>query len=224
MLGSDSRVPQLRQTKKRGVPAITGAPRFLCSALKRNLSRQRPLKNRRAWTPQRIALRIAMGMRMRKPIRMADGDVAVAIAIPRRGLRQPRRITAWAASDRCCMDVVADGLQPLQYRLPLFPIQLPQERSQSLDERIFQQRFAVGFRDEEPVQPDVERLGDFLQRAEAWRHLPAFDARQIGARDLRSRLQLALGHAARFAQLANALADIIDRLRSDELLCHRVIT
>src|SRR5260370_16662652 len=139
MLGSGSGLRHLVETKKGGVPAIRGGPRFLCSALKRNLSRQRPLKNRRAWTPQRIALRIAMGMRMRKPIRMADGDVAVAIAIPRRGLRQPRRITDRAECDRCCMNVVADGLQPLQYRLPLFPIQLPQDRSQSLDERIFQQ-------------------------------------------------------------------------------------
>src|SRR5260370_19989916 len=115
------------------------------------------------------------------------------------------------------MNVVADGLQPLQYRLPLFPIQLPKERPQSLDERIFQQRFAVGLGYEEPFQADVEGLGDLLQCAEAGRHLSALDARQIGARDLGARLQLALGHAARFAQLANALADILDRLLVDEL-------
>ena len=96
-----------------------------------------------------------MGVRVRKPIRMADADVAVAIAIRRRVLRQPRRITDRAEIDGRCMNLVADGLQPLQYRLPLFPIQLPQERPQTLDERIFQQRFAVGFRDEEPVQADV---------------------------------------------------------------------
>src|SRR5207253_7695156 len=105
----------------------------------------------------------------------------------------------------------------LQDGLPLFPIQLPQERTQALNEGIFQQRFAVGFRDEKPVQADVERLGDFLQRAEARRHLAAFDAGEVGARDLRARLQLALGHAARFPQLANALADILDRLLVDEL-------
>src|SRR5204862_8258818 len=61
-------------------------------------------------------------------------------------------------------------------------------------------------------------LGNLLQRAEARRHLTAFDAREVGARDLRARLQLALGHRARFAQLANALADILDRLLVDELI------
>ena len=96
-----------------------------------------------------------MSVHVRKPIRMAHADVPVGIAIRRRVLWQPRRITDRAESDRRCMNVVADGLQPLQYRLPLFPIQLPQERPQSLDEGIFQQRFAVGFRDEEPVQADV---------------------------------------------------------------------
>ena len=94
---------------------------------------------------------------------------------------------------------------------------MPQERTQTLNEGIFQQRFAVGFRDEKPVQANVERLGDLLQRAEARRHLAAFDAGEVGARDLRARLQLALGHAARFPQLANALADILDRLLVDEL-------
>ena len=63
-----------------------------------------------------------MGVRMRKPIRMANADVTVAIR--RRGLRQPRRITDRAEIARRCMNVVADGLQPLQYGLPLFPIQL----------------------------------------------------------------------------------------------------
>src|SRR5258708_6493897 len=92
-----------------------------------------------------------------------------------------------------------------------------QERPQALDEGIFQQRYAVGFRDEDPVQADVERLGDLLQCAEAGRHLAALDAGEVGARDFGARLQLALGHAARFAQLANALADILDRLLVDEL-------
>ena len=78
----------------------------------------------RARTPQRIALRITMGVRMRKPIRMANADVTVAVAIRRRGLRQPRRITDRAEIARPCMNVVADGLQPRSYRLPLFPIQL----------------------------------------------------------------------------------------------------
>src|SRR5713226_5816469 len=213
-----------RANKKVG-QTFMSAPLF-CSVLKKDLSRQRPLKNRlalstegRARTPQRIALRITMSMRVRKPIRMADTDVPVAIAIRRRVLRQSRRITDRAESDRRCMNVIADGLQPLQYGLPLFPIQLPQERPQSLDERIFQQRFAVGFRDEEAVQADAQRLGDLLQRAKARRHLPAFDTRQIRARDFRARLQLALGHRARFAQLANALADILDRLLVDELFC-----
>ncbi len=66
----------------------------------------------------------------------------------------------------------------------MFPIQLLQERTQSLDERIFQQRFAVRFRNEEPVQTDVERFRDLLQRPQAWRHLSAFNTRQIGTRDL----------------------------------------
>src|SRR5260370_41066898 len=107
--------------------------------------------------------------RSRKPIRMADADVAVGSAIRRRELRQPRRITDRAKSDRRCLNMIADGLQPLQDGLPLFPIQLPQEREQSLDKGILPKRFAVGFPDEETVQPSVERLGDLLQRAEARR-------------------------------------------------------
>ncbi len=109
-------------------------------------------------TPQQIALRLAMGMRQSHAHsngRLGMSIVTVAVAICRRGLRHPRRITDRAESGRHCMDVIADRLQPLQYRLPLFPIQLPQERPQSLDERILQQRFAVGFRNEEAVQADV---------------------------------------------------------------------
>ena len=106
--------------EKRGVPVITGTPRFFVLCLEKNLSRKRPLKNGlalspegRARTPQRIALWITMGMR--KPIRMADADVTVAVAIRRRGLRQPRRITDRAEIARRSMNMVADGLQPLQY-------------------------------------------------------------------------------------------------------------
>src|SRR5271156_7135901 len=116
----------------------------LCSGLEtKNLPGSRPLKYRsRARSPQHIALRLPMGMRMRMPIRMAGTDmsvVSVAVAISRRGLRHPRRITDRAESNRHCMDVIADRLQPLENRLPLFPIQLPQKRSQSLDERILEQ-------------------------------------------------------------------------------------
>src|SRR5258708_5468625 len=183
------------------------------------LSRERSLKR---WlprsrkgcprTPQRVALRMTMRVIQRMPIRMDGAYMTIAVAIPRRGLRKPRRITDRAEILRQRSNVVADRLQPLQYGLPLFPIQLPQERPQSLDERILQQRFAVGFRNEEAIQPHVERFGDLLQSAQAGRHLPALDARQVRARHLRARLQLALRHRARFAQLANALADILDRL------------
>ena len=93
-----------------------------------------------------------MRVRQRMPIRMTgNARVAIAVAIPRRGLRQPRRITDRAEIRRQRSNVVADRLQPLQDRLPLFPIQLAQERPQSLDERIFQQRFAVRLRDEKTV-------------------------------------------------------------------------
>ena len=50
----------------------------------------------------------------RMPIRMARADVSlVAVAIRRRGLRQPRRITDRAEMCRHSCDVVADGLQSL---------------------------------------------------------------------------------------------------------------
>ena len=140
------------------------------------------------------------------------------VAIRRRILRKPRRVTDRAEVHRCRVNVIADRLQPLQDRLPLLPIQLPQERPQSLDERILEQRFAVRFRDEEPVQPHVQGFRDLLQRPETGRHLPAFDSREIRARDFRARLQLALGHRARFAQLANPLPDVLHGLLVDELL------
>jgi hypothetical protein len=52
---------------------------------------------------------------MRMPIRMAGTDmsvVTIAVAICRRGLRHPRRITDRAESNRHCMDVIADRPQP----------------------------------------------------------------------------------------------------------------
>src|ERR1700682_96628 len=175
------------QKQKRGVTFIT--PRQF--SIRKFLPRKRTLKGwlprsreRRAWAPQRVALRMTMRVRQRMPIRMAGTHMPVAVAIPRRGLRQPRRITDRAEIRRQRSNVVADRLQPLQYGLPLFPIQLTQERPQSLDERILQQSFAVGFRNEEAIQPYVQGCGDLLQGAEARRHLAALDARQIRARHL----------------------------------------
>src|SRR5437016_10822800 len=129
-----------------------------------------------------------MHVRMANAIRMACTDMTRHVAIRRRALWKPRRVTDRAEVRRRRVNVIADRLQPLQYRLPLFPIQLPQERPQSLDEGIFQKSFAVGFRDEKAVQADVERFGDLLQGPETRRHLSAFDAGEIGARDLRARL------------------------------------
>jgi len=91
---------------------ITGTPRFFVLYLGKNLSRERPLKNGlpegRVRAPQRIALRTAMGVRVRKPIRMAGTDRTVPIH--RRGLRKPRWITDRAEIEGHCTDVVADGL------------------------------------------------------------------------------------------------------------------
>src|SRR6266852_4912780 len=103
----------------------------------------------------------------------------------------------------CCIHVVADRVQTLQDGLPLFPVQLPQERPQPLDERILQQRFAIRFRDEEAVQSHVQRFRDFFERAETGRHLPA------------------LGHRPRFAKLADPLTDVLHRLLIRELRRHR---
>jgi hypothetical protein len=101
-----------------------------CALQGKLLSRQRPLKQWRPGTPQRIALRMTMSMRQRMPIRMARlRNMTVAISVSRRGLRQPRGITDRAEiSRRNRVNVIADRLEPLQDGLPLFPIQLPQER------------------------------------------------------------------------------------------------
>jgi len=110
-------------------------------------------------TPQRIACGLH-GHASAQPIRMAHADVAVAIAIAdagcgsRAGLPIGRRLIG------ADMNVVADSLQPLQNGLPTVQSSLPQERPQSWMNGVFQERFAVGLRDEEPVQADVERLGD----------------------------------------------------------------
>src|SRR6202043_1522108 len=152
---------------------------------------ERALIDRRTRATHWIALR----MRECVSIGMAGTDVtvtvsiAVSIAIPvairrRLLLRQPRRITDRAERGRNRSNVIADGLQPLQNGLPLLPIQLAQERTQSLDERIFEERFAIGLRNEEPVQANVERFGDFFQSAEARSHLTTLNARQVGTRHL----------------------------------------
>ena len=106
--------------------------------------------------------------------------------------------------------VFADRLQTLQDALPLRPIELSEVRTKTLNERIFEYRFAIGFRHEETVQTYAERFGNLFQRAEAWRHLPALNPGQIGSRDARTCLQLALGHAARLPQLPDALANVLD--------------
>jgi len=155
-----------------------------------------------------------MGVRGKKPIRMAGvTDVPVlSVAIRRRGLRQPSRVTDRAEGDRRCVHVIANGLQALEDRLPLFPVELAEERAQPLDERIFEQSFAVRFGNEEAVEADVEGFRNLFEGAEAGRHLAAFDAGQIRPANLGPRLKLALGHCPGLPQLANPLADVLDRL------------
>ena len=97
-----------------------------------------------------------MRVRQRMPIRMAGNrQMTIAVAIARRGLRQPRRITDRAEIIRHRSNMIADGLQPFQDGLPLLPIQLPQEWTQSLDEWVLQKRLAIRFRDEETIQPNI---------------------------------------------------------------------
>src|SRR5215469_16898179 len=159
-----------------------------------------------------------MHMCVPNAIRMACPDMPGHVAIRWGILRKPRGVTDRAEIHRCRVNVIADCLQPLEDGLPLLPVQLPQERPQSLDERILQKRFAVRFGNEEPVQPHIQRFRDLFQRAETGRHLPALDSREIGARHFRARLQLALGHGARFPQLADPLPDVLHGLLVDELL------
>src|SRR5262249_22238341 len=132
------------------------------------LSCQRPLKHRRSGTSQRIpAVRVRQRMRVRVSVRVTwMRDVSVAVTTSRGRLGQASGITDRAEiCRRYRADVVADRLQPLQDRLPLLPVQLAQERPQTLNERILEQRFAVGFRNEEAVQSYVERFRNFLERA-----------------------------------------------------------
>src|SRR5215831_5139889 len=139
----------------------------------------------------------------------------------RRRLGQPRRVTDRAEVRYRTSDMIANRLQALQNRLPLFPVKLLQERPEPLDERILEERFSVGFRNEKPVQADVERLADLFQRAEAWCHLPALDAREVGTRHLAFGLQLALRHPAGFPQLADTLPYVLHRFLVGELIGRR---
>ena len=79
------------------------------------LARQRPLKCRQPGSPQRVPLRLTMSLRGNQPIRMARvSDVPVLpVAIRRRGLREPCRVTDRVEIDRNRVHMVADGLQPL---------------------------------------------------------------------------------------------------------------
>src|ERR1700743_1886293 len=158
---------------------------------------------------------------MRMSVRMRD--VPVRVTTSRRRLGQASGITDRAEiGRRYRADVIADRLQPLQDRLPLLPVELAQERPQPLNEWIFEQRSAVRFRNEEAVETNIQRFRNLFERAEARRHLSAFNARQIGTRNLRPRLQLTLRRRARLAQLANALADILDRFAIRKLFARRL--
>src|SRR5579872_54310 len=108
--------------------------------------------------------------------------------------------------------VVANRGQASQNRLPLCPVELPQEWPQPLDEWILQQCFAVRFGNEEAVQANAKRFGNFLKYSEAGRLLSAFDSRQIRPGYSRTFLEVGLRHPAQFAQLPDALPDILQRL------------
>src|SRR6516225_8250879 len=108
--------------------------------------------------------------------------------------------------------VIANRLQPFQNALPLGPIELSQIRPKTLNERVLQHRFTVRFGYEKAVQANAQRLGDFFKCSEAGGHLATFDPREVRTGNARAGLQLALRHAAGFAQLADPLADILDGL------------
>jgi len=61
--------------------------------------------------------------------------------------------------------VLADRLKSLQNALPLRPIELPQERPETLNKRVLQDRFPVRFRHKKTVQPDTQGFGNFFERA-----------------------------------------------------------
>src|ERR1700737_1170294 len=78
--------------------------------------------------------------------------------------------------------------------------------------------FAVQFGNEKAIQTNPKRFGKFFERSEAGRHLAAFDPRQIRPGNARARLELALRHPARFAQLPDTLPYILHRLAVRPLL------
>ncbi len=82
-------------------------------------------------------LRTRAGLR---PLAMSR-DSGMARAPPQG--RNPRRLRRRTHLAVTAGHVVADGLQPLQDRLPLLPVELSQERPQTLDERILQESLAV---------------------------------------------------------------------------------
>jgi len=106
----------------------------------RNLSRQRPLKNWSARTPQRIALRITMSMRVRKPFEWPYRCARCHCHSPTRAAAVAPDYDR-AESDRRCMNVIAD-------RRSLFNMDchcsnpIAAGTAAILDEGIFQQRFA----------------------------------------------------------------------------------
>src|SRR5262249_28251258 len=53
--------------------------------------------------------------------------------------RDSRGLRSWTHVAIAAGHVIADGLQALENRLPLLPVQLPQKRPETLNERIFQQ-------------------------------------------------------------------------------------
>jgi len=80
--------PSIAPERKNGVPVSRNAV-FVKSLASFSLPCQRALEHRHTWPPQRISLRLTMGLRGDQPIRMAGmSDVPVLpVAIRRRGLR-----------------------------------------------------------------------------------------------------------------------------------------
>ena len=75
--------------------------------------------------------------------------------------------------------VIADRLQPFENALPLRPIELPQERPETLNKWVFEYGLTVRFRNKETVQTDSQSFSNLFERAEAGCHLPAFDSGKI---------------------------------------------